>query len=198
LGGWWLLAARFAWRICNGGGVGRPARAVFEEPTLGGLAATVERAQRDQAGLTPPPPIAAVPREGTLPLSFSQQRLWFLDQLEPGSFAYNLAGALRLAGPLDVAALARVLDEIVRRHESLRTTFAGGDGEPVQVVAAPAPFPLPVVDLAGLPAARREAEAARLAAAEAQRPFDLHRGPLLRMSLLRLAAWEHVLVTAMR
>src|SRR6185295_18006032 len=107
LGGQSLLAARMASRVRHVLAVELPARAVFEEPTLAGLAATVERPQRDQAGLTPPPPIAAVPREGTLPLSFSQQRLWFLDQLEPGSFAYNLAGALRLMGSLDIAALRR-------------------------------------------------------------------------------------------
>jgi amino acid adenylation domain-containing protein len=198
LGGQSLLAARLASRVRGVLGVELPARAVFEEPTLAGLAGVLERMQRDDSGLAAAPPLVAAPRDGAaLPLSFPQQRLWFLDQLEPGSFAYNLAGALRLAGPLDAAALRQVLGEIVRRHESLRTTFAGGDGEPVQVVAAPAPFPLPVVDLAGLPAARREAEAARLAAAEARRPFDLQRGPLLRMSLLRLAAWEHALVTAM-
>ncbi len=198
LGGQSLLAARLASRVRGVLGVELPARAVFEEPTLAGLAAVLERKQRDDSGLAAAPPLVPAPRgAAALPLSFSQQRLWFLDQLEPGSFAYNLAGALRLEGPLDVAALRQVLDEIVRRHESLRTTFVGGDGEPVQVVAPPAPFPLPVVDLAGLPAAPREAEAARLAAAEARRPFDLQRGPLLRLSLLRLAAWEHALVTAM-
>src|SRR6185295_11373227 len=88
-------------------------------------------------------------------------------------------------------------DEIVRRHESLRTTFAEAGGTPVQVVAAPAPFPLPLVDLAGLPPAGREAEARRIATAEARQPFDLGHGPLLRMTLLRLGEREHALLTAM-
>jgi len=198
LGGQSLLATRLASRVRNVLGVEMPARAVFEEPTLAGLSGLVERARRDQAGLPQAPPIVPLARDGALPpLSFSQQRLWFLDQLEPGSSAYNLAGALRLAGPLDAAALGRVLDEIVRRHESLRTTFADVEGTPAQVAAAPALFPLPAVDLTGLPPGAREAEAARVAAAEAGRPFDLHRGPLLRMTLLRLGDGEHALVTVM-
>ncbi|HEY4591351.1 MAG TPA: condensation domain-containing protein, partial [Thermoanaerobaculia bacterium] len=145
---------------------------------------------------------AAIPRRawraGDLrPVSFAQQRLWFLDQLEPGGFAYNLAGAVRLAGTLDVAALAGALSRIVGRHESLRTTFVARDGEPWQVVAAAVPLPLPVCDLAGLPAAAREAEARRVATAAAHRPYDLARGPLARFALLRLAEREHALLFGM-
>ena len=197
LGGHSLLATRMASRVRNVLGVEMPIRAIFEEPTLAGFASLVARAQRDQAGLAQVPPLAPAPRDADLPLSFSQQRLWFLDQLEPESFAYNLSGALRLAGSLDIAALGWVLDEMVRRHEPLRTTFADGENGPSQVVAPPAPFPLPVVDLATLSPVARDAEAAQIAAAEAKRLFDLRRGPLLRMTLLRLAEREHALVTVM-
>ncbi|HET9226008.1 MAG TPA: condensation domain-containing protein, partial [Thermoanaerobaculia bacterium] len=129
--------------------------------------------------------------------SFSQQRLWFLDRLEPGSVAYNLAPAVRLAGSLNVAALAGALSGIVSRHESLRTRFVERDGEPWQVIAEPVPLPLPVFDLAGLPAAMLEQETLRLGAAHARRPFDLAHGPVLRSTLLRLGVREHVLLVGM-
>ncbi|MFL6233377.1 MAG: amino acid adenylation domain-containing protein, partial [Thermoanaerobaculia bacterium] len=167
-------------------------RAVFEAPTAAELAARVA-AERPAAEFDRTP-IVPVPREGALPLSFAQQRLWFLDQWEPGSPLYNMPAAVELKGQLDRAALAAALGEIVRRHEALRTTFRidTGEtaGEPVQVIAPPSLFHLPLVDLRGLPG--RQAEADRLAAAEARRPFDLGRGPLLRASLLRLEDEEHV------
>ncbi|HKH48756.1 MAG TPA: amino acid adenylation domain-containing protein, partial [Thermoanaerobaculia bacterium] len=125
-------------------------------------------------------------------LSFAQERLWFLDQLEPGSPLYNMPTALRLQGILDVGVLARTLGEVVRRHETLRTSFRETAEGPVQVIAPARPRPLPVVDLAGLPEPRRRAESSRLAAEEALRPFDLSRGPLLRAALLRLGGEDHV------
>ncbi|HSN85376.1 MAG TPA: condensation domain-containing protein, partial [Thermoanaerobaculia bacterium] len=125
------------------------------------------------------------------PVSFAQWRLWFLDQLEPGSPAYNLAAAVRLSGRLNVPALEESLREVVRRHEALRTTFGLQNGEPVQLVSSEVRLDLPVLDLRGSGAA---GEAARLAAEEARRPFDLSRGPLLRTLLLRLAEHEHSLV----
>jgi amino acid adenylation domain-containing protein/FkbM family methyltransferase len=127
-----------------------------------------------------------------IPLSFAQERLWFLDRLEPGSAAYNVPAAVRLTGGLDAAALAASLAGIARRHAALRTTFQTIDGVPVQVIAAAAGLPLPAVDLAAIPGIRREAEARRLAEEEGGRPFDLVRGPLVRAALLRLAAEEHV------
>jgi amino acid adenylation domain-containing protein/non-ribosomal peptide synthase protein (TIGR01720 family) len=130
----------------------------------------------------------------TFPLSFAQQRLWFLDQWSPGSAAYNSPMALRLAGRLDADALARALAEIVRRHEALRTVFLGLEGRPVQRVEPAAPVPLPVDDLSALPEAAREAEMRRVVDAETGTPFDLARGPMLRARLLRLGAEEHVLV----
>ena len=128
---------------------------------------------------------------GPVALSFAQQRLWFVDQLEPGP-AYNIPFALRLRGALDVRVLARTLDEVARRHETLRTVFPVVDGEPVQQVMPPAPRILPLVDLSALSPDAREREARRLAAEEALRTFDLARGPLMRVTLLRLRADEHV------
>ncbi|HEV7518862.1 MAG TPA: amino acid adenylation domain-containing protein, partial [Thermoanaerobaculia bacterium] len=127
-----------------------------------------------------------------LPLSFAQERLWFLDQLGPGSGAYNVPVAMRLSGPLSREALAWSLGQIVRRHAALRTTFRAVAGSPVQIVTATVDPALPWVDLAALPAGEGEAEARRLVRAEIRRPFDLARGPLVRGGLVRLAAAEHV------
>jgi amino acid adenylation domain-containing protein len=141
------------------------------------------------------PALAPRPRGGALPLSFSQQRLWVLDRLEPGTAAYNLLRPLRLAGVLDVAALERSLDALRARHESLRTTFAeGADGTPVQVIHPPAAVPLPVEDLSGLPAEEREAVVVERVQADASTGFDLVTGPLFRARLLRLGSEEHVLI----
>ncbi|HEY3571702.1 MAG TPA: amino acid adenylation domain-containing protein [Thermoanaerobaculia bacterium] len=191
LGGHSLLATRVMSRLRGAFGVELPLRDLFEAPTPAGLAARIEAARRAGAGLLAPP-LVPVPREGPLPLSFAQQRLWFVDQLEPDSALYNLPVALRADGPLDPAVLARVLSEIVRRHEALRTVFAAVNGAPAQVIQPAAPFHLPVVDLGGLPERRREAAALALAGDEALRPFDLRRGPLLRCVLLRLGEGAHV------
>ena len=134
------------------------------------------------------------PRQA-LPLSFSQQRLWFLEQLTPGLTAYNLPMTVRLVGPLDVGALERSFEELVRRHAVLRTTFQDGPSGPSQVLGPAGPFPLPLVELRGVPEAEREAR--RRAAEEIQRPFDLTRGPLLRGLLLRLDEQDHVLGVVM-
>ena len=137
------------------------------------------------------------PRDaGGLPLSFAQERLWFLDRLAPGKSIYNIPIAVRLEGWLDVARLEGALSAVVDRHEALRTTFAARDDRPVQVVAslAPEPRPLPIVDLAALGSHVAQAEARRVAAAEAARPFDLEEGPLFRVALLRLAPSEHILL----
>ena len=128
------------------------------------------------------------------PLSSVQRRLWFFDQLEPGTWFYNVPATLALDGALDRDALERSLAEIVRRHESLRTTIPAAQDEPRQVIAAAGRFTLPVVDLTALDAADRDAEARRLAAEETLRPFALATGPLFRATLLRLAADRHVLL----
>ncbi|HZN54796.1 MAG TPA: condensation domain-containing protein, partial [Candidatus Polarisedimenticolaceae bacterium] len=130
----------------------------------------------------------------TFPLSFAQQRLWFLDRWEPGSSAYNLPAALRLRGALDLGALEASLGEITRRHEALRTTFPDIDGKPIQVVGDAEPFRIPVLDLRSLGASERKTRARALAAEEAERPFDLARGPVFRATALRLAEKDHVLL----
>jgi len=131
------------------------------------------------------------------PASYAQQRLWFLDQFEPNSPYYNIPTAVRLRGRLDTAALGRSVNEIIRRHEALRTTFAAPAGTPLQVIAPGLTISVPVVDLTGLPGAEREAEAQRRAVAEARRPFDLARGPLLRVTLLKLGPEEHIALVTM-
>src|SRR6185295_17998308 len=131
------------------------------------------------------------------PLSFAQQRLWFLHLLDPQSSAYNMSFALRLSGQLDIPALERALNEIVRRHEVLRTTFDALDGEPVQLIATTQPLEIPLTDLSSLPAQQQEAETRRLVVEDALQPFDFALGPMLRASLLRLAPEEHVLSLTM-
>ncbi|HST58686.1 MAG TPA: condensation domain-containing protein, partial [Longimicrobium sp.] len=193
LGGHSLLATRLVSRVREAFGVELSLRAVFDAPTVEQLAAQVEGLLADdiQAEV---PPIVPVPRTGPLPLSFSQQRLWFIDQLEPGNAAYNLAYALRLRGPVDADALERSLSAIVHRHESLRTRFVGGDGEPAQVIDPPAPVRLARVDLSNRPGAEREAALHALVMEEALRPFDLAAGPLLRSTLVRMADEDHGLL----
>ncbi|HEY0782317.1 MAG TPA: condensation domain-containing protein, partial [Thermoanaerobaculia bacterium] len=186
LGGHSLMASRVTSRVAEAFGVELPLRALFEAPTVAALAKRVESALAG-GDSRPAPPLVRSARTEASPLSFAQERLWFLDQLEPGSALYNLPAALRLTGQLDVSAFGRSLAEIVRRHEVLRTVFQELAGEPRQVVMPPAELPLPVVDLGALAAAARGTEAVRLAQADASRPFDLARGPLLRASLVRLA-----------
>jgi len=138
--------------------------------------------------------IRPVERKGKLALSYGQQRLWYINQLEPENVSYNMPDGVRIAGPLDAESLARTVREVVRRHESLRTRFVNLDGEPQQIIDASISVELPVTDLSYLPELEREAEARRLALEEARQPFDLARGPLFRVELLRLASQEHVLV----
>ncbi|HSU84281.1 MAG TPA: condensation domain-containing protein, partial [Thermoanaerobaculia bacterium] len=198
LGGDSLLATHLVARLNQELGAELTLRSIFESPTAAELAVALAARQGEGAGAWGP----VLRRTGgePVPLSFAQQRLWFLDQLEPGNPAYNLATAVLLTGPLDRAAFAASLEGVVARHEVLRTTFWLADdagGEPVQWIAPPAPLPIPAIDLAGLPEEAREAEALRLAAEEAMRPFDLARGPVLRAALLRLDAARHVALLTM-
>jgi len=191
LGGHSLLATQVVSRMREAFGVEIPLRRLFEVPTVAGLAEGMEVARRSGRNLQAPA-ILPVPRDGDLLLSFAQQRLWFIDQLEPGNSAYNFPAAVRLKGPLNVVALEQSVNEIVKRHEALRTTFATVDGRPVQVIASTLTVRPPVVNLQELSESEREAEVRRLVIEEAQRPFNLARGPLLRITLLRLAEEEHV------
>ncbi|MCY1020604.1 non-ribosomal peptide synthase/polyketide synthase [Pyxidicoccus sp. MSG2] len=195
LGGHSLLATQVASRIRSAFGVELPLRALFEAPTLEALATRLDAARQGQSSGLPAP--RRMERSGPPPLSFAQQRLWFLDQLTPGTATYNMPAAMRLQGPLDASALQRSFDELVRRHEPLRTTFRSEGSQAVQVIAPAAPRPLAVVDLTELPEAQREAEALRLAREEARTAFELSTGPLLRTTLLRLSGAEHVLLLNM-
>ncbi|HEV7514955.1 MAG TPA: amino acid adenylation domain-containing protein, partial [Thermoanaerobaculia bacterium] len=193
LGGHSLLATQVASRVRRALGIDLPLSHLFAAPTVSGLAARV-RQERGGPALTPP---VRLPRDGALPLSFGQQRLWLLGQLEPESAAYNMPGVVRLEGHLAPGLLAAALAATVRRHEALRTVFREEGGVPRQeILADPLPA-LPVIDLAGLPEPARAALARRLAAEDAARPFDLSRWPLLRAGLLRLAAEEHLLLVTL-
>jgi acyl carrier protein len=192
LGGHSLLATRVVSRVRAVFGVELPLRAVFEGDAHGGGAGggAVGRRVEEICGRAELPhgccrrwcrqACARVsPREGALPLSFAQERLWFIDRLEPGSAAYNIPMAWRLGGALDEPALERALGEIVRRHEALRTTFAEVDGSPVQVIAPFGGFALPVEDLSGFPEADREAAVRRRAGEEARAAVRPLGGPAL-------------------
>ncbi len=190
LGGHSLLAARVVSRLRQALDQDIPLRYLFEAPTVARLAERI-------AGVDAPgrqlPPIEPVGRDETLPLAFAQQSLWFLEQVAPGLPTFNVTAAVRFQGPLDLAALRHGLDEIVRRHESLRTTFATHEGRPVQVISPARPLALPVIDLRDRPSEARASEAERLTSEEARRPFDLARGPLVRAVLFSLDDEDHAL-----
>ncbi len=192
LGGHSLLATRVASRVREAFGVELPVRAVFEAPTVTALAERVELLLAGPREVTAP--LRPALRTGALPLSFAQERLWFLDRFEPGSPLYNIPIGVRLRGSLDPAALAAALSRIVHRHEALRTRFAETAAGPVQVIEPAAPVALPAIDLRHLPETERRDQAEPLARAEAEQPFDLAAGPLLRALLLRLGDAEHWLL----
>jgi natural product biosynthesis luciferase-like monooxygenase protein/amino acid adenylation domain-containing protein len=196
LGGHSLMATQVISRVNAVFELDLPLKTVFESPTVEGVAEQVERALGERRKPRTSE-IRRAERTGRLPLSYAQQRLWFLDQLDPGNAAYNMTGAVRLAGPLDVMALQRSLSEIVRRHEVLRTSFVSEDGEPRQVISEKWELDLPVKNLYYLPEEERMKSARSIAGQEAQRGFDLSRGPLLRAELLRVGAQEHLLVVNM-
>jgi amino acid adenylation domain-containing protein/non-ribosomal peptide synthase protein (TIGR01720 family) len=194
LGGHSLLATSIVSRLTQAFDVELSLRDLFENPTVAALAETMASIGRGPKGL----PFESVSRAaGSLPVSFAQQRLWVLDQLVPGNPSYNMPVAVRLEGSLDAEALRRTMHAVVRRHESLRTTFSAVDGTPVQVISPELDLAIPVVDLAGLPARERDAEAHRVLQAEAWRPFDLSRGPLLRVCRVQLGRDENTVMLTM-
>ncbi|GCE28513.1 hypothetical protein KDA_39970 [Dictyobacter alpinus] len=190
-GGHSLLATQLQARIRAIAGVEVPLRAIFERPTIEGIARAIQDKLREQP--TPSQPsLCEVARTQPLPLSFAQQRLWFLDQLEPASTAYTMPATLRLSGPLHARAFEHSIKQIVQRHEILRTTFQTRDTIPVQVIGDADDYHLPIVDLRGLLEETREAEIHRLAIQETETGFDLSTGPLLRTTLLRAGVDEHI------
>jgi amino acid adenylation domain-containing protein len=195
LGGHSLLATQVISRVRHVSQVEVPLRALFDGPTIAKLAELVKAPGADISRLTPP--VVPVSREQELPLSFAQERLWFLDQLEPNSAVYNIPMGLRLEGALNVAVLQRCLDEIIRRHETLRTRFEAVEGRPVQVIEPFHSLEMPFIDLGNVPQDQREAEAGRLCTEEARRPFDLTQGRVLRVKLFQLEPTEHLLLLNM-
>ncbi|HLL45115.1 MAG TPA: amino acid adenylation domain-containing protein, partial [Longimicrobiaceae bacterium] len=196
LGGHSLAATRVLSRVAKTLGTEVQLRVLFEAPTLAGFAARVAAARVHDAGAGLPA-IARVARQDALPLSFAQERLWFVEQLRPGGSTYAMASRVRLGGALDAEALRRALEEIVRRHEALRTVFVAVEGRPEQVVLPAERLELEPEDLSALPEAERVAELDRRVRQTALAPFDLERGPLFRVRLLRLAPDEHLLFVGM-
>ncbi|MDP2627789.1 MAG: condensation domain-containing protein, partial [Candidatus Rokubacteria bacterium] len=193
LGGDSIHATLIASRVRDALGVELPLSSIFQTPTVTGLAESLDfaRERREASGA---PLVRAASGHRVRRASFAQERFWLLDQLVPDRALYNVPMHFRLEGPLDETALERSLQEIVSRHETLRTTFTAADGDLLQVVAPSLDLALPVSDLRHLAPAEREAEARRLAAEENRRPFDLGAGPLVRARLLSLGREEHWLL----
>ncbi len=193
LGGHSLLAARVASRVWESFGVELPLRSLFDAPTVETLAGLIDGLSEEGVA-SKAEPLVRVPRDQRLPLSSAQLRMWVMYQHDPESSRYSLPSAFRVSGRLDAEALRRAFEEIVRRHESLRTRYQSEGGEPYQQILDDVSWELPLVDLTILPEAQREHEMQRLADEEARRPFDLAAGVVLRTGLIRLTREEHVLM----
>jgi non-ribosomal peptide synthetase component F/acyl carrier protein len=192
LGGHSLMATQVMSRLREAFKVEMPLRMIFEKGTVREMAREIERGRGGKEDKAPR--IERVEREGVMELSYAQQRLWFLNELEPGSPMYNIASAVRLRGEVNIAALEQAIGETVRRHEILRTTFRSQDGRPVQVIGEPdGVISLPVADLTEM-VGRPESEIKRLVREKAERVFDLSRGPLLNVELARLSKDEYIMI----
>ena len=195
LGGHSLLATLVISRVRGVFGVELPLQSLFESPTVRSMA---ERLKEELAAAGQSAPVAGIQRVerdgGPLPLSYAQQRLWFIDQMEPGSALYNIPLAGKVSGVLDKNALQKSFNEIVRRHEVLRARFAVSEGIPVVEIVADQQLTIEEIDLRGLSESERRAEAMGLAEAETAIGFDLVRGPLIRMKLLQMGEEDHVLL----
>jgi len=206
LGGHSLLGTQVISHLRKAFLIDLPLRHLFDEPTIAGISnciekirGTVNKIAADPGSNSAIESIKPITRDANLPLSFAQQRLWFIDQIDPGNHAYNLPTAVRLTGLLNITALEQSLNAIVSRHETLRTIFATVEGQPVQKIQPITDITIPIVDLRGHERSpqQREVEAKRIALEEAQRPFKLAQGPLLRVMLLQLDEAEYVLLLTM-
>ena len=196
LGGHSLMATQVISRVRSQFELEIPLRDLFQSPTIARLAERIVEAQGRGAAMRLPP-IERVDRTSPLPLSFAQERLWFLDQLIPDNPFYNIPGAMRLRGALNVDAVQRAFAEVVRRHEALRTTFERRSDRAVQVILPEGAVEVPLFDLTDLPESERETAVRQRIAADARRPFDLTTRPLLRASLYRVGTDDHVLFWAL-
>jgi amino acid adenylation domain-containing protein/thioester reductase-like protein len=193
IGGHSLLATQVISRIRDTYQLDLPLRRLFDAPTIAGFAESIE-AQLQQNAEWQTPAIVPVTRNQNLPLSFAQQRLWFLEQFLPDNPLYNVPQTFHLIGQVNLSALEQSINEIIRRHEILRTTFGFSDGQPIQIIAPALTVPLHLVDLSSLSQSEKDTQIQRLTIEECQRPFNLNHGPLVRTTLLQLGAEEYVLL----
>lgn len=196
LGGHSLLATRVATRVREAFGIDVPIDVLFERRRLGDLGAWVDAARGDGARMRRPP-LRPVPRARTMPASFPQRRIWFLERLQPDRAFFVVPCAVAMHGRLDITLLAACLQECVMRHESLRTTFVEEDGQPAMLIAPRGECPVQILDRADLPPEQREREVDVLLRDETARPFDLSCGPLLRAMIIRMSDEEHVVALTM-
>ncbi len=196
LGGHSLLVTQVILRVRDMLKVELPIRSLFESPTIEQFSQLIQE-QIGEGRFTQLTDITRVTRDGELPLSYSQQRMWFFEQLAHESASFHIPLGVRIKGRLNRAALEQTFGEIIRRHESLRTVFPAVEDRPTQVIYPPTTFSLPVIDLTQLSDEEREQQAARLAQEEALRRFDLAQGPLVRIMLLHLGREEHIVVSTM-
>nr|WP_318781269.1 non-ribosomal peptide synthetase [Amazonocrinis nigriterrae] len=196
IGGHSLLATQLISHIRSSLKVEIPLRSLFAAPTVAELAQYIQHKQQQELELTAPP-LLPTARNAKLPLSFAQQRLWFLNQLQPNSGFYNIPVVVRLQGQLQVAALEQSLQKIIHRHEALRTNFITIDGQPVQIIHPEISCTLSILNWQHLPTNEQEIATQEFAIAQAQQPFDLATAPLIRTSLVVLNQTEHILLVCM-
>lgn len=196
LGGHSLLATQVVSRLREAFKLDLPLRKIFESPTVAELAEFIDNTTLTEKDLQRPP-ITPVDRDQELPLSYAQQRLWFLDQFEPNSPFYNIPNAVRLHGELNIEVFRKSINEIVRRHESLRTNFLVIDGKPKQVIAPCLTIPMKLIDLTTIPPPEQIPTTVQLSLLEAQQPFDLSHGTLLRVTVVRLGNEDHIVLITM-